>query len=90
MHLIVGLWDIRDTQCGFKFFRAEIAHDLFDRQKINGYMFDVEIIYLARRSNFKICQVPIRWRDDGDSRLNLISGNIQNFLDIFRIRFFSR
>jgi len=89
MHLVMGLWDIMDTQCGFKFFRAETAHDLFGRQKIDGYMFDVEIIYLARRSNYKIHQVPIRWRDDRDSRLNLLGGNIQNFIDIIRIRFFS-
>jgi dolichyl-phosphate beta-glucosyltransferase len=89
MHLVVGLWDIMDTQCGFKFFRAEIAHNLFSRQKIDGYMFDVEIIYLARCFNYKIYQIPIRWRDDGDSRLNLLGGNIQNFIDILRIRFFS-
>lgn len=87
MHLTVGLWDIVDTQCGFKFFRADVARDLFSSQVIDGYMFDVEILYLARRKAYKIMQVPVRWRDDGDSRLNLVSGNIKNFRDVLMIRF---
>jgi dolichyl-phosphate beta-glucosyltransferase len=87
MHLVVGLRDIPDTQCGFKFFRREVAKDLFARQKIDGYMFDVEILYLARRAGYCLEQVPVLWRDDGDSRLNLVAGNIRNVQDIFKIRF---
>jgi dolichyl-phosphate beta-glucosyltransferase len=87
MRTVVGLPGIPDTQCGFKFFRREIALDLFTRQRIDGYMFDVEILYLARRSGYRIAQVPVRWRDDGDSRLQLVAGNIRNVLDLFRIRF---
>jgi dolichyl-phosphate beta-glucosyltransferase len=89
MHLVVGLHDVIDTQCGFKFFKRQIAHDLFTRQKIDGYMFDVEILYLAQKAGYKLAQVPVRWRDDGDSRLQLLSGNLRNVLDIFRIRFTS-
>jgi len=85
MHAIVGLHDIADTQCGFKFFRREAALDVFRRQRIDGYMFDVEILYLARRSAYRIVQVPVRWRDDGDSRLELVRGNLKNFEDILRI-----
>jgi dolichyl-phosphate beta-glucosyltransferase len=86
MHLIVGMWNIRDTQCGFKFFRAEVARDLFTKQRIDGYMFDVEILYLATRAGYRIREVGVRWRDDGDSRLNLIAGNWRNLLDLFKIR----
>jgi dolichyl-phosphate beta-glucosyltransferase len=86
MHIFTGLWEITDTQCGFKFFQADVAHDLFNRQQIDGYMFDVEILYLAKKAGYRITQVPIRWRDDGDSRLQLLSGNIRNVLDIFSIR----
>ena len=50
-------------------------------------MFDVEILYLAERLRYRIAQIPVRWRDDGDSRLNLMAGNLENVLDIFRIRF---
>jgi dolichyl-phosphate beta-glucosyltransferase len=49
-------------------------------------MFDVEILALALRFGYRIVQVPIRWRDDGDSRLELIRGNFRNVIDIFRIR----
>lgn len=87
MHLVVGLSDINDTQCGFKFFQRPVAVDLFSRQQIDGYMYDVEILYLARKAGYSIAQVPVRWRDDGDSRLQLVSGNIRNAMDIFRIRF---
>jgi dolichyl-phosphate beta-glucosyltransferase len=87
MHTVVGLGSIPDTQCGFKFFRADVARSLFARQRIDGYMFDVEILYLAERLRYRIEQVPVRWRDDGDSRLNLMAGNLKNVQDIFRIRF---
>jgi dolichyl-phosphate beta-glucosyltransferase len=87
VHALVGLGDIVDTQCGFKFFKRHVAIDLFGRQIIDGYMFDVEVLYLAHLSGYRIAQVPVRWRDDGDSRLRLVSGNIRNGLDIFRIRF---
>jgi dolichyl-phosphate beta-glucosyltransferase len=86
MHACVGLTDIIDTQCGFKFFQADVARDLFGRQQIDGYMFDVEILYLARLRGYSIAQVPVRWRDDGDSRLQLFAGNIRNMRDLFSIR----
>lgn len=87
MHTLIGLPDIVDTQCGFKFFQRAVALDLFSRQRIDSYMFDVEILYLARQAGYHIEQVPIRWRDDGDSRLVLLRGNLRNGLDILRIRF---
>ena len=86
MHAIAGLHDIRDTQCGFKFFKRSAALTLFNQQRIDGYMFDVELLYLARKSGFAIAQVPVTWRDDADSRLDLFSGNIRNGLDLLRIR----
>jgi dolichyl-phosphate beta-glucosyltransferase len=86
MHAVVGLQGITDTQCGFKFFTRAAAREIFSRQQIDGYMFDVEILVLARRLGYSIQQVPIRWHDDGDSRLALVSGNLRNVVDIFRIR----
>lgn len=86
MHSIMGLRDISDTQCGFKFFKNAVAQDIFSRQQIDGYMFDVEILYLAQKSGYKIAQVPIRWRDDGDSRYNVINGSIRNMRELLRIR----
>jgi glycosyltransferase involved in cell wall biosynthesis len=87
MHLVIGLWDITDTQCGFKIFRGDVARALFARQRIDGYMFDVEILHLAKKSGYRIKEVGVRWRGDDDSRLQLVSGNWRNFVDILRIRF---
>lgn len=87
MHPILGLWGIPDTQCGFKFFQHAAAKDLFQRQFVDGYIYDVEILFLAKRRGYRIGQIPVRWRDDGDSRLNLIRGNAQCFWDVVRIRF---
>jgi dolichyl-phosphate beta-glucosyltransferase len=86
MHACVGLNGIVDTQCGFKFFRGDVARELFRLQQIDGYMFDVEILYLAQQLGYRIVEVPVRWRDDGDSRLELVKGNIRNLRDIVSIR----
>jgi len=87
MRLICGLWSIGDTQCGFKFYRAAVARDLFGRMRIDGYMFDVDLLFLAQQTGYRMKEVGIRWRDDGDSRLALVSGNWENMIDLFRIRF---
>jgi dolichyl-phosphate beta-glucosyltransferase len=86
MHLVVKLRDVEDTQCGFKFFPNQIAKDLFSKQRIDGYMFDIEILALAQAQGYRIKEVPIRWRDDNDSRLQLVSGNLRNLMDVFKIR----
>ncbi len=85
MQTVVGLPGINDSQCGFKFFQRAAAKEVFRRQKIDAYMFDVEILAIARRLGYRIKQVPIRWRDDADSRLDLVSGNLRNVRDILRI-----
>lgn len=85
MQTAVGLPGINDSQCGFKFFQRAAAKELFRRQKIDSYMADVEILAIARRLGYRIRQVPVRWRDDADSRLDLIAGNLRNVRDIFRI-----
>jgi dolichyl-phosphate beta-glucosyltransferase len=86
MQTLVGLRGITDSQCGFKFFRRQAALELFRCQKIDGYMFDVELLALALLFGYQVKEIPIRWRDDGDSRLELISGNARNVIDLFRIR----
>jgi dolichyl-phosphate beta-glucosyltransferase len=85
MQSAVGLPGINDSQCGFKFFQRVAAKELFRRQRIDSYMADVEILAIARRLGYRIQQVPIRWRDDADSRLDLVRGNLRNVRDIFRI-----
>ena len=90
MRPLVGLRGIADTQCGFKFFRAAVARDLFARQRIDGYMFDVEVLALALRAGCKVKEIGVIWKDDGDTRLKLVSGNWNNLKDLLRIRFGGR
>jgi dolichyl-phosphate beta-glucosyltransferase len=86
MGTMLGLADIRDTQCGFKFARHDVAKRLFKHQRIDGYMFDVEILRLARLMKLRIREIGVRWRDDGDSRYAPISGTIKNARELMRIR----
>jgi dolichyl-phosphate beta-glucosyltransferase len=85
MRTVTGVRNITDTQCGFKFFARRAARDVFARQRIDGYMFDVEILRLAQVLGYRIKEVGIRWQDDGDSRLDLIAGNWRNAKDILKI-----
>jgi glycosyltransferase involved in cell wall biosynthesis len=86
MGTLLGLGDIRDTQCGFKFCKRDAAKRLFKHQRIDGYMFDVEILRLARLMGLSIKEVGVVWRDDGDSRYSPISGTIKNARELLRIR----
>jgi dolichyl-phosphate beta-glucosyltransferase len=77
---------VRDTQCGFKAFQRDVARDLFGRQYLNGFTFDVEILYLARRRGYRMLEVPIDWYFDADSRVRAGVDAVLMTLDLFRIR----
>ena len=71
-HLFASIWvvgPVQDTQCGFKGFRRAAAHDLFARQQITSIVFDVELIYMARRRGYRLAIVPIHWYDRRGSRM---------------------
>ena len=71
-HLLASAWavgPVQDTQCGFKGFTREAARDLFGRQAVTSIVFDVEVIYLARRRGYRIAIVPICWSDRRGSRM---------------------
>jgi dolichyl-phosphate beta-glucosyltransferase len=87
-NLVVQLFalpGIQDSQCGFKLFRGEAARDLFRRARSDGFGFDVEVLALARHLGYRIAEVPVRWRNDDDSRLSLARGAAA-FLDPLRVR----
>lgn len=60
---------IADTQCGLKAFKRPVSLDLFTRQSIAGFAFDVELLWLAQRSGYRIAEVPISWVADAESRI---------------------
>ena len=73
-HAVAAFWvtgPVPDTQCGFKGFTREAAHDLFGRQKIGSIVFDAEIIHVARRRGYKMEIVPVQWSDKRGSRMRV-------------------
>jgi dolichyl-phosphate beta-glucosyltransferase len=88
-HLLASLWvvgPVKDTQCGFKGFTRAAAQDLFSRQEILSIVFDVELIFLARKRGYELAVVPIRWSDKRGSRMRARpSLALQVAWDLFRI-----
>ena len=88
-HLLASIWvvgPIQDTQCGFKGFRRAAAQDVFARQRIRSIVFDVELIYLARRRGYRLAVVPIHWSDRRGSRMKTRPGLAMRVAwDLFRI-----
>ena len=84
--LMVGLWDISDTQCGFKAYRGGVARQLFALAQVDRFMFDVEILYLARRAGLRIVEIPVRWNDSPGSNVQLWEGLVNMVRDLWRIR----
>jgi hypothetical protein len=82
---ILVLTGIEDTQCGFKLFSGRAAEALFSRQRLDGFGFDVEVLYLARRAGLTIRQVPVTWTYDAQSKVTWWSG-LDGFLDLLRVR----
>ena len=82
---------VRDTQCGFKGFRRAAAHDLFGQLRITSIVFDVDLIYLARRRGYRIAIVPIVWADRRGSRMQARPRlALRVAWDLVRIRFVHR
>ncbi len=77
---------VRDTQCGFKMLRAEAGNDLFSRSREDGYLFDIEILALARQLKYNVVEVPINWSDQPGSQLNLRRQALRVFRDLWRVR----
>jgi glycosyltransferase involved in cell wall biosynthesis len=83
---LLAVRGIQDTQCGLKCFTRAAAHELFPRQTIDGFGFDVEILYLARRRRFRIVEVPITWRSVPSSRVDPIRDTLRMVTDVLRVR----
>ena len=82
---LLVLRGVNDTQCGFKLFSARAAESLFTLQRIDGFGFDVEILFLARRAGLVVREIPVTWEYGRDSKVSLASG-ARGFLDLFTIR----
>ena len=76
----------QDTQCGFKCFRAAVAEDLFRFQTINGWSFDIELLYIAKLRKYKVVELPIPWYYSPASHVQPVKDTIRLSLDILDIR----
>ena len=77
---------LQDTQCGFKCFRAQVVEDIFSYQTLNGWSFDVEILYIAQRNGYRIREVPIHWYFNADTKISILKDSWHMFLDLLVIR----
>lgn len=89
---LLGVRGIRDTQCGFKLFRGDVAEQVFSRCRLDGYGYDFEALMLARAFGHEIAEVPVRWRHQEGSKVRLLRDGVKMLWDllILRLTFRSR
>jgi dolichyl-phosphate beta-glucosyltransferase len=75
-----------DTQCGFKAFRRERSRIIFEQQRIEGFGFDPELLYLARHYGLRAIEIPVRWGHSEATKVNMLGDSLKMFGDIFTIR----
>jgi dolichyl-phosphate beta-glucosyltransferase len=75
-----------DSQCGFKLFEARAAHAIFARQRLPGFSFDVEVLFLARRLGFGLAEVPVHWTNSPASRVHPVRDSFGMLRDLLRVR----
>jgi dolichyl-phosphate beta-glucosyltransferase len=85
MRFLTGL-DFRDTQCGFKAFRRSAAQAIFAAQRIEGFGFDVELLYLARKFGYRSLEVPVHWNHSAATKVSPLRDGVRMFFDLLRIR----
>jgi dolichyl-phosphate beta-glucosyltransferase len=82
----IALPGLQDTQCGFKCFRGRVAEELFRRQTLMGWSFDVEILFIARQLGYKIVELPIHWYYNPHSKINVVRDSLKMGVDLLTIR----
>lgn len=82
--LVIG--DFEDTQCGFKLFSGDVARSLFGEATIDRFAYDVEILALAKKKGYAIKEVPIRWINSPESKVDPMKDSFRMLVDLVRIR----
>lgn len=83
---VIAVRGLNDTQCGFKCFKRDIALEIFPMQTINGWSFDVELLFIAQQRGYKIVEVPITWIYKDQSKIKPLKNSIDMVLETLRIR----
>ncbi len=85
IRIVSGLWEIRDSQRGFKFFTRKAAEAIFPRQTLTGWGFDFEALLIGKRHGFSITEVPVVWVNPPDSKVKL-SAYVTTLGELLRVR----
>ncbi len=84
---MLAVGGISDTQCGFKLFSAEPATAVFPLQCIDGFGFDVELLFICRKKGYRIAEVPVNWADVQGTKVKVLRDSVRMFGDVLKIRF---
>lgn len=82
----LGLSDLRDTQCGFKLLRGDVARELFSRMTIDRFAFDIELVWLARALGYQVIETGVVWRNSPRSTVRPVRDSARMLRDVLRIR----
>ena len=89
-HLILtffNLASLQDTQCGFKLFKTSVAKKLAQNQHCFNYSFDIEYLFLAKKFNYAVKEVPINWYHVKGSKVNILTDSVKMLVEVLKIRF---
>jgi dolichyl-phosphate beta-glucosyltransferase len=75
-----------DTQCGFKAFRRAVVHEIFARQTLDGFAFDVEVLMLAQGLGYRIAELPVEWTNEARSKVHVVRDSLRMLRDVWRVR----
>ena len=84
---LIALSDVLDTQCGFKCFRRDAGRQIFARQRIWRFSFDVELLWIARKLGYRVTEVPVTWVNDPSSRVHPLRDSLRMLVDLVRVRY---
>ncbi len=87
---LIVLPGVRDTQCGFKLFKREVAQQAFSRQRTAKWAFDAEVLFIADRLGYRIAELPVRWRNRPESRVRVLRDMWHVLADLAAIRWYHR
>ena len=83
---LLALVEERDTQCGFKLVRGDLARELFGELSIERFAYDVELVCLARDRGERIVEQGVRWQDSSNSRVHPVRDSLSMLADVLRLR----
>jgi dolichyl-phosphate beta-glucosyltransferase len=83
---LLAIPKVQDTQCGFKVFRREVAEHVFPQQTIDGWAFDVEVLFIALKAGYTLIEVPITWYYRAQSRVHPLRDSVTMLIEVLRVR----